>query len=118
MADAVILRGLRALGVHGVLSEEHESPQPFEVDVELSVDLRRAGQSDDLADTVDYGTLADSVLAIVGGETCALIEKLAERIASAALALPGVESVTVEVRKLQPPLAAELDHAAVRITRP
>ncbi len=55
--DRIELRGLRALGTHGVLPEEQERPQPFEVDLDLEVDLRRAGRSDDLADTVDYGAV-------------------------------------------------------------
>jgi dihydroneopterin aldolase len=51
--DRIELRGLRALGTHGVLPEEKERAQPFEVDLALEVDLRPAGRSDALADTVD-----------------------------------------------------------------
>ena len=82
--DRIELRGLRALGTHGVLPEERERPQPFEVDVDLEVDLLLAGRSDDLADTVDYGTVAEAVVAAVAGPHLDLLEALAERIAAAA----------------------------------
>ena len=57
----IIIMGLRELGVHGVLPEEQSRPQPFEVDVELEVDLDAAGQSDDLDDTVDYSAVSEAV---------------------------------------------------------
>jgi dihydroneopterin aldolase len=118
MGDVIQLRGLRVMGVHGVLPEEQQRPQPFEVDVDLTVDLRPAGLSDHLEDTVDYGVISDLVAACVGEERHALLERLAERIAAVALADDRVTSVTVTVRKLRPPLAVSIDHVAVSITRP
>ncbi len=106
------------VGVHGALPEEQTRAQPFEVDLDVHTDLRAAGQSDDLAQTVDYGTLAAAAAAIVTGESYALIERVAERIAEAVLASAGVASVTVTVRKLRPPVPVDLASAAVRITRP
>ena len=115
--DAIQLRGLRAMGVHGVLPEEQERPQPFEVDLDLSVDLAAAGRSDDLADTVDYGVVAENVVAVITNERHALLERLAERIAAVALSDTMVKAVTVTVRKLQPPISAEIGHVAVSIRR-
>jgi dihydroneopterin aldolase len=115
--DVIRIRGLRAMGTHGVLPEEQQRPQPFEVDLDLHVDLAPAGQSDRLEDTADYGSLAATVAACIKDERHALLERLAERIASAALAEPKVQSVTVTVRKLRPPLSVEVDHVGVRITR-
>src|SRR2546426_9529011 len=63
--DTIILAGIRALGAHGVLPEEQGRPQPFEVDVELAVDLAPAGRSDVLSDTIDYDGLAARVVQIV-----------------------------------------------------
>ncbi len=117
MSDVVQLRGIRAMGVHGVLPEERTRPQPFEVDVDLCLDLRKPGLSDRLEDTADYGVLAEVVAACVSEERHALLERLAERIAELALADTRVTSVTVTVRKLRPPLAVPVDHVAVRITR-
>ena len=118
MGDVIQVRGVRVMGVHGVLPEEQERPQPFEVDLDLEVDLRPAGASDQLADTVDYGALSDRVAACVAGESHALLERLAERIAAVAMTDSRVQAVTVTVRKLHPPLAVAVDHVGVRITRP
>jgi dihydroneopterin aldolase len=117
MSDRVLVTGLRVLGVHGVLPEERTRPQPFEIDVELSVDLTGPGRSDDLADTVDYAAVAAAVVAIVRDESYQLLERLATRIAEACRADDRVTGVVVTVRKLEPPMALELDHVAVRIER-
>src|SRR5438874_4458113 len=81
--DTIILSGIRALGAHGVLPEEQARPQPFEVDLELSVDLSRAGRSDVLSDTIDYDGLAAQVVQIVEAGGLSLLEALADRIATA-----------------------------------
>jgi 7,8-dihydroneopterin aldolase/epimerase/oxygenase len=117
-ADRIELHRLRAVGTHGALPEEQDRAQPFEVDVELDVDLGAAGRSDALADTVDYGELASRVAAVVTDERHTLLERLAQRIAETALADPRVESVTVTVRKLRPPVPVDLASAAVRVVRP
>jgi dihydroneopterin aldolase len=116
--DKIQLRGLRAVGTHGALPEEQFRAQPFEVDVDLQVDLRAPGQSDDLADTVDYGALAESVERVVTKERFQLLERLAERIADEVRQDKRVEAVTITVRKLRPPVAVDLASAAVTITRP
>ena len=106
------------MGTHGVLAEERDRAQPFEVDVYLDVDLRAAGASDDLADTLDYGTIATQVATLVSGESHALLERLASRIASVLLTDRRVASVTVDVRKLRPPVPVDLAWAGVRVVRP
>ncbi len=122
MTDSIELRGLRVVGRHGVLAEEHQRAQPFEVDLDLEVDLHRPGRSDALADTVDYGSVTAAVADVVAGEHCQLLERLAERIAVAAWRSSGgdgggVRSVTVTVRKLRPPVPHDLASAGVRIHR-
>ena len=118
MVDQIQLRGVRVLGTHGVLPEEEGRPQPFEVDIDLEADLRQAGQSDAVDDTVDYGALAQAVARVVSVERFALLERLAERIAEVALADQRARSVTVWVRKLRPPVPVDMASAGVRITRP
>ena len=103
--------------MHGVLAEEQERAQPFQVDLELIIDLAPAGASDALADTVDYGAVCDAVRRIVAKEHHQLLERLAARIADVCRADPRVQGVVVEVRKLQPPVAGQLDHVGVRIER-
>jgi dihydroneopterin aldolase len=115
--DTIILSGIRAVGCHGVLPEEQSRPQPFEVDLELSVDLAPAGRSDVLSDTVDYDGLAGRVVQIVEAGGLSLLETLATRIAAACRTDPRVEAVTVTVKKLRPPVPVQVDHIAVRIQR-
>jgi len=115
--DRIRISGLRELGVHGVLPEEQTRPQPFEVDVELVVDVSAAGASDDLEDTVDYSAVCEAVSRVVSSEQYRLLERLASRIAEVCRADPRVLSAIVEVRKLHPPVRAMLDYVAVRVER-
>jgi dihydroneopterin aldolase len=117
--DRIELRGLRSVGTHGVLVEEQERAQPFEVDLDLDVDLRPAGVSDALADTVDYGAVADVVAATVSGpRSFSLLEALAWHVADAVLDVDRrITGVTVSLRKLRPPLAVDIDTVGVRVVR-
>ena len=105
-------------GIHGVLPEERERAQPFSVDIVAWVDMEAAQQSDDLADTVDYGALAQAAADVVGGRSYRLLEALAGRLASALLIVdPRLEAVEVTVRKLRPPLALDVGSTGVRVRR-
>jgi 7,8-dihydroneopterin aldolase/epimerase/oxygenase len=117
--DRIELRGLRCVGTHGVLVEEQARAQPFEVDLDLDVDLRPAGVSDALADTVDYGAVADVVAATVSGpRSFALLEALAWHVAEAVLDVDErIAAVVVALRKLRPPLAVDIDTVGVRVAR-
>ncbi len=115
--DLIQLRGLRAVGICGALPEERVRPQPFEVDLDVEADLADAGRSDELGDTVDYGALAEAVVAVITGETPVLLERMATRIAEVVLAVDRVTAVTVTVRKLRPPVPVALDHAGVSVRR-
>jgi dihydroneopterin aldolase len=115
--DRILISGLRELGVHGVLPEEQLRPQPFEVDVELIIDVSAAGASDDLEDTVDYGAVCEAVSRVVSSESYRLLERLATRIVEVCRADQRVVSAIVEVRKLHPPVRAVLEYVAVRVER-
>jgi len=116
--DRIQLRGLRVVGTHGVLPEEQARPQPFELDLDLAVDLALASVSDRLADTVDYGAVAELAAGVVAGPSFELLEALAEAVAQAALVSDlRITEVTVHLRKLRPPLPMDLDTVGVRITR-
>lgn len=116
-SDRIELRGITALGVCGVLPEEQERAQPFEVDVDIEADLRAAGQSDELDDTVDYGAVCQLVERVVTTERFKLVERLAARIAELVLSDDRVLTVTVTVRKLRPPVAQIVTTSGVRLTR-
>lgn len=116
--DVIELRGLRLAGIVGVLAHEQAQPQPLELDLDIALDLAPAGQSDDLADTVDYGALCTVAEEVVTTTSYALLEALAEHLATALLAAdPRMASVTVAVRKLRPPVAQQLSTSGVRIAR-
>ena len=110
---------MRFYAYHGVNPEEQTLGQRFTVDVVLAVDLRRAGQSDDLAHTVSYSAVYKVVKGIVEGEPRNLIEAVAESIASQIMeSFPLVEHLIVTVRKPDVPMKGSmLDAAGVRIVR-
>jgi dihydroneopterin aldolase len=118
-SDEILLEGMRFYAYHGVNQEEQALGQRFTVDVVLAVDLRRAGQSDELANTVSYSAVYKLVRRIIEGEPRNLIEAVAESIASEILAsFQAVGQVTVTVRKPEVPMkGAMLDAAGVRIRR-
>jgi dihydroneopterin aldolase len=117
-ADRIELRGLRAVGTHGVLPEERQRAQPFEVDLDVMADLSEAGRTDALADTIDYGALCEMVAGVITGPHAALLEHLADRIAKGAFSSADrAQAVTVTVRKLRPPVPFDLASSGVTITR-
>ncbi len=115
--DRITLRGLRVFGRHGVLPAERRDGQEFLIDAVLWLDTRAAAGTDDLAGTVDYGALAEQLARIVAGEPVALIETLAERLASACLSDPRVSRAEVTVHKPQAPISVPFADVAVTITR-
>ena len=117
MTDRIELRGLRALGRHGALEGEQDTAQPFEVDLDVEAELREAARDDDLEKTVNYSLVVDTAMGIVGNHRYRLLEALAEAIAAGILEIPGVRAVTVSVRKLRPPVAADMASAGVRLRR-
>src|SRR4051794_7631663 len=117
-SDRITLRGLRVHGRHGVLPEERENGQDFVVDAVLKLDTRAAAASDDLADTIDYGTLAQRLADVVAGEPCDLIETLAQGLAAVCLADDRVFEVEVTVHKPQAPIEVPFEDVAVTVVRP
>lgn len=116
-ADRIELRGLQVSALCGVLPEERDRAQPLEIDVDLEADQARAGRSDDLHDTIDYGAVCDTIEAVCGAGSPQLLEHLAAAIAAALLASTAADAVTVSVRKLRPPVAQLLATSGVCITR-
>jgi dihydroneopterin aldolase len=120
VTDRIALNNMRFQGRHGVLAEEQATPQAFEVDVELALDLAPAGVSDDLSYTVDYREVFAIVRDTIEGPSRRLIESLAETIAArlvTGFAGAGVSEVVVRVRKPNVLLPGALDAASVEITR-
>jgi dihydroneopterin aldolase len=100
-----------------VLAAERRAGQDFLVDVDLELDLGPAVRSDDVADTVHYGELAEALAAVVRGEPVDLLETLADRLAAVCLADTRVASATVTVHKPQAPISLTFADVAVTIRR-
>jgi len=115
--DHLRLNDLRIMALCGCLPEERDRAQPFVVQLDLSLDLRAAGDSDDLADTVDYGALCERMNGVATQRHHALMEHLASRMADSALSDDRVQSATVSVSKLRPPVPFDLGSATVTVTR-
>jgi len=97
--DTIFIRDLRVAGKHGVMAHERKVEQEFIIDIEANFNASRAGQSDDLADTLDYARMRAIVLEIFQGQTSYLIEHLAEMIAQRILIDARIERVSVTIRK-------------------
>jgi dihydroneopterin aldolase len=118
MPDHIALDGMVFQARHGVFDYEKVTPQRFEVDVELLLDLQPAGLEDDLARTLDYGRVYETVRAIVESTTFNLLETLAEAIAHELLAdFAALEEVVIRVRKPEVKLGGPLAFAGVQIRR-
>lgn len=117
MTDQIALTGLRVRGHHGVFDFERRDGQDFVLDVVLELDLSVAAASDDVADTVHYGVLAQALAGVIGGEAVNLLETLAERLAAVCLADERVVATTVTVHKPQAPIPLTVADVAVTIRR-
>jgi dihydroneopterin aldolase len=114
--DLLVLEGMSFYGYHGETQAERTLGNRFHVDVELRMDLSTAGRTDDIADTIDYSHAFALVRGVVEDQQYSLIEAVADRIAAALLAEPGIVSVKVRVGK-QPPIAGAIDRCSVIIER-
>ncbi|MPZ66496.1 MAG: dihydroneopterin aldolase [Pseudonocardiaceae bacterium] len=117
MTDRITVTGLRVFGRHGVFEHERRGGQEFCADITAWLDLGPAGVSDDLADTLDYGSLAEQAAQIIGGEPCCLIETVASRIADTVLRDERVAATEVTVHKPSAPLPLHIADVAVTVHR-
>ena len=115
--DRLAVRGIEARGHHGVFDFERRQGQIFKVDLVLGMDTRPAARSDDLQDTVDYGTLVAAVKEAVETDPVDLIETLAQRIADVCLTDSRVQWTEVTVHKPDAPIEAAFTDVALTITR-
>jgi 7,8-dihydroneopterin aldolase/epimerase/oxygenase len=113
MADRIELRGLAVRGHHGVLEHERRDGQDFVVDITVWIDLAQAAASDDLADTLDYGELAQRAAGIVAGPPQNLIEAVAGDIAEDVMTDERVHAVEVVVHKPSAPIPLTFRDVAV-----
>jgi dihydroneopterin aldolase len=117
MTDELALLGLECFGHHGVFEHERREGQTFVIDLVLGLDTRSAAATDDLSETVDYGSLAMAVKAAVEKDPVDLIETLAQRIADLCLLQSRVEWTRVTVHKPHAPIETTFSDVALTITR-
>jgi len=115
--DELAILGVECFAHHGVFDFERREGQTFVIDLALGVDTRGAAASDDLRDTVDYGSLVGSVKAAVEKDPVDLIETLAQRIADVCLLDGRVEWARVTVHKPDAPIDATFADVVLTITR-
>ena len=117
MTDRLAITGIECFCHHDVFEAEKRDGQPFLIDLVLGLDSRLAAASDDLHDTVDYGSLVTRVKAAVESDPVDLIETLAQRIADICLLDGRVEWAEVTVHKPDAPIDATFSDVALTITR-
>ena len=116
--DKIMLNQMAFFGYHGLLPEENKLGQRFSVDVELFVDLKKAGHTDKMEDSIDYGHAFKVIQSIVEGEAKNLIEAVANDIAETLLdTFPLLQACKVKVIKPDPPIAGHYESVAVEIYR-
>jgi dihydroneopterin aldolase / 2-amino-4-hydroxy-6-hydroxymethyldihydropteridine diphosphokinase len=117
MRDRIDINGLTVTTVVGALPHEREIAQPLRIDLSIHVDLRDAGRSDELGDTVHYGLVTEQVADVVRENKDVLLERLADRVAEVVVGFDRVEAVDVSVTKLRPPIGEHIETTAVLISR-
>ena len=117
MADVILLEGIQVPAALGVTAAERSQRRPVLLDLEVESDLRRAGRTDRIGDTLHYKRIFEIVQDVASSQQHKLVEALAERIARAVLEkFPAAAAVRVAVRK-PTPIAGVLRYAGVRIER-
>jgi dihydroneopterin aldolase len=116
MADVILLEGMQVPAALGVTAAERRMRRPVLLDIAVVRDLRAAGRSDRIGQTIHYKRIYEVVEDVAANQEHKLVEALGERIAQAILLKFDAEAVTVTVRKPKP-IAGVLEHAGVRITR-
>ncbi|MBW2290401.1 MAG: dihydroneopterin aldolase [Deltaproteobacteria bacterium] len=116
MSDIILLEGIQIPAALGVTAAERRMRRPVTLDIEVMCDLRAAGTSDQIRQTIQYERIFEVVEDVAGNHEHRLVEALGERIAEAILTQFSVDAVTVTVRKPKP-IAGVLDYAGIKISR-
>ena len=116
--DKISIKGLEIFANHGVFPEENKLGQKFVINVALYVDTRSAGLTDDLEQSVNYGTVCHQINDFLTANTYKLIERCAEELATHLLVSnPLVQEIDVEIEKPGAPIGLPLETVSVKIHR-
>ncbi|KAK7389927.1 hypothetical protein VNO78_25224 [Psophocarpus tetragonolobus] len=116
--DKLILKGLSFYGFHGAIAEERKLGQKFMVDIDAWVDLKAAGKSDNLSDTINYTDIYDIAKEVLEGSPHKLLESVAQKIAVTTLInYKQIYAVRVKIGKPHVAIHGPLDYLGVEILR-
>lgn len=114
-SDHIIIKDLHLRGIIGINDWEREKPQDILINLILFADLHRAGQSDQIEDTINYRSVAKRIIGHVEEISPYTVEALAEQIAQICLEEPGV--IRAQVRVEKPGALRFADSVGVEIIR-
>lgn len=116
--DKILINQMSFYGYHGLFPEENKLGQRFKVDLSLELDLKKAGQTDDMEESINYGRIYEVTKEVVEGEAKQLVETVAENIASELLAhFEKLQALTVTVIKPDPPIPGHYESVAIELYR-
>ena len=115
--EKIKLKNIKIYAYHGCLEEEAKIGSYYIVNLTIHLDLKKAGESDNLNDTINYAELTRIIheqMAIRSN----LLEHVTQRIAtSIGSAYPVINKIKVSVAKVNPPVPANIDEAKVTFVK-
>ena len=115
METKIRLKNIQLFGCHGISDKEKNNEQKFDIDVEVSIDLKGDIRADDINKTIDYSSIYDKVEGVFYEKKYNLIETLANQIASCLISNFSIEYCKVIVRKPDAPINGIIDNVEVEI---
>lgn len=116
--DEIRIDNLEVYAYHGVYGQEKEEGQLFFLNVVLYTDTRRAGYSDELTHSVNYGEVCHKLTAWMLEEKCNLLERVAEKLTEKLLLeFQLIQGVDFEIRKPEAPIGLPFESVSVKIHR-
>lgn len=116
--DEIRIENLKIFANHGVYEHEQENGQDFYINAVLYTDTRKAGMTDELNESTNYGDVCHFINRFVSENVYKLIETVAEKLAREILIkFPLVKAIDLEVRKPQAPIGLPFESVSVKIHR-
>ncbi|MCA0972692.1 dihydroneopterin aldolase [Halobacillus litoralis] len=116
--DKIYVNQMQFWGYHGLFPEENKLGQRFYVDAELELDLKPAGESDDMNQSINYAEIYEITKAVVEGKAYNLVESVSEQIASQLLEqFEILHACRIKMYKPDPPIPGHYQSVAIEIYR-
>lgn len=116
--EQILVQGLQVFGYHGVYEQEKEEGQTFLVNCVMDTSFASAIHSDDVGETVDYGTVCLFIKKYFEEKAYDLLEKVADELATSIMyAFPGIEKIQIQITKPNAPIPMEFERVGVRVEK-